>query len=633
MATTYGWTGQILWVDLTDRKVSKVPTSDFEPEKYIGGVGLNTKIFWELGSPRVNAFNAANPLLISIGPLTGASGPFNRSEVGGIAPQTYPQELFNYSGFGGKFSSELKYAGYDGIVILGKADKPVYLSIHDKDVEIKDAGHLWGLDTFETQQTLMESHPKSSVLTIGPAGENLSRIAIILNETASAAGQGGYGAVMGSKNLKAIALRGTGTLKLARPDEFMSLLAERKAEGEWVAGDWQQWGRYILVGGDMAQEMTEKHLKRFAGCHGCPFQCMGFYDIPGVGKGGQMCTECWYGYYSSGSSKGMWEGNIMSQKLGINNQEMLAIMSFIMGGMQGKSVMTSEGTTRKPFFTAADLGLPAIPLYDFGELGPHHQFLDALLGGIADGTSPFHQGLARAAPQFGSDAVDLYNHICPANGYRSHHIEGISMALHWATDTRDPVNSNHDYVHAFAKNETVANWFGVPGGYIIPGPHRNVYEGTEKEVWWVQSHQCLKNSLPICEWASLPVLYFHPPKMDIRIFESKILEAVTGIYLEPDELWETGERIWTLRRAIMVSRENRTREYDTLSHVWFEKIAGGDQVLAAPIDATKWEALKDRYYELLGWDTVNGWPTRARLEQLGMKGVADTLQSAGKLGL
>jgi len=94
-----------------------VPTSDFEPEKFIGGVGLNTKIFWEMDSPKVNAFHADNPLLISIGPLTGTSGPFNRSEVCGIAPQTYPQELFTYSGFGGKFSSELKYAGYVGIFI------------------------------------------------------------------------------------------------------------------------------------------------------------------------------------------------------------------------------------------------------------------------------------------------------------------------------------------------------------------------------------------------------------------------------------------------------------------------------------------------------------------------------------
>ena len=632
MAKSYGWTGKILWVDLTERKITNVPTSDFEPEKFLGGVGLNTKIFWELGAPKVNAFHPDSPLLISIGPLTGASGPFNRAELCGIAPQTYPKELFAYSGFGGKFPAELKYAGYDGIVILGKAAGPVYLSILDDDVQIKDASHLWGVDTFETQKTLRNTHPEASVLTIGPAGESRSRIAIILNETASAAGQGGYGAVMGSKNLKAIVLKGTGTLKIANPDEFMTLLSERKAEGEWVAGGWQTWGRYPLTGGVIREEMEEKYLKKFSGCYGCPYQCQGFYDIPGIGGGGQMCTECWYGWYSSGSAKGMWEGNIMSQKLGINNSSLLAIMSFIMGGIQGSTVVTSEGTTRKPFFTAADLGLPAIPLYDFGEKGPHHQFLDILLGGIADGTSPFHQGLGRAAEEFGPDAVGLFNEICPANGYRSHHIEGIAPALHWATDTRDPVNSNHDYVHAFARNTEVANHFGLTGGYLVDGIRQNIYKGAEKEVLWVQSHQSLKNSLPICEWASLPVLFFHPPKMDIRIFESKLLEAVTGVDMEPDKLWDTGERIWTLRRAIMVLRENRNRDDDTLSHVWFEQIAGGDQILAAPIDSVQWEALKDRYYQLIGYDVNNGWPTKARLEQLGMGNVAATLQSAGKLG-
>jgi len=625
MATTNGWTGKILWVDLSERKISKVPTSDFEPEKFLGGVGLNTRIFWELGSPKVNAFHADNPLLISIGPLTGTSGPFNRAEVCGIAPQTYPQELFSYSGFGGKFPSDLKYAGYDGIVVLGKADSPVYLSIQDDDVEIKDAGDLWGLDTFETQRTLRESHPKASVLTIGPAGENLSRIAIILNETASAAGQGGYGAVMGSKNLKAIVLKGTGSIKIADPDYFMNLLDARKARGEWVAGPHQRWGRYPLATG-VVDEMVGKHLKRFSGCHGCPYQCQGFYDIPGIGKGGQMCVESWYGFYSGGSAEGMWEGNIMSQKLGINNYDLHGLMDFILEA------------GRRGAFTNEDIGVPFVPTRDhyferkYGGQEKHHQFLDALLGGIADGTNPFHQGVARAAEQLGERAMDIYDTLYPAQGMRTHHIEGIGAALHRATDTRDPFDSCHDYTSCFGVDTRVAAYFGVPGGYMLGEQREDIYEGSEREAWWVQSHQCLKNSLPICDYASIPSLFFHPPNMDIRIFESQILDAVTGLDLEPDALWETGERIWTLRRAVMVKRENRTREGDTLSHVWFERLPNGGQLLAAPIDTEQWEALKDRYYELLGWNVNNGWPTRARLEQLGMKDVVDGLQSAGKLG-
>ena len=99
---SYGWSGKILWVDLTARKISVVPTSDFEPEKYLGGIGLNTKIFWEMGCPQVNAFDPQSPLLISVGPVTGTAGPFSRAEICGIAPQAYPQETFAYSGIGGK---------------------------------------------------------------------------------------------------------------------------------------------------------------------------------------------------------------------------------------------------------------------------------------------------------------------------------------------------------------------------------------------------------------------------------------------------------------------------------------------------------------------------------------------------
>src|SRR4030042_3421485 len=134
---TYGWTGKILWVDLTTKKIDSVPTSNYEPEKYLGGVGLNTKIFWEMGCPTVDAFDSNNPLLVSVGPVTGVAGPFSRAEVSGIAPQSYPQETFTYSGVGGKIPSEIKYAGYDGLVIVGKSDNPVYLSILDDAVKLR----------------------------------------------------------------------------------------------------------------------------------------------------------------------------------------------------------------------------------------------------------------------------------------------------------------------------------------------------------------------------------------------------------------------------------------------------------------------------------------------------------------
>ena len=154
MTKPAGWSGEVIHVDMTTRKLSKVPTQAYEPRKFIGGVGLNTKIFWEMGCPEVAAFDPANPFMISVGPLTGLPGPFNRAEICGIAAQNYPQEQYTYSGVGGKFPSELKYAGYDGIVITGKADHPVYLSISDSELDIRDARDLWGLDIIETQRAL-----------------------------------------------------------------------------------------------------------------------------------------------------------------------------------------------------------------------------------------------------------------------------------------------------------------------------------------------------------------------------------------------------------------------------------------------------------------------------------------------
>jgi aldehyde:ferredoxin oxidoreductase len=626
MTQSYGWTGELLWVDLSNRQVTKESTSDFEPQKYLGGVGLNTKVFWELGSPGVDAFDPDSPLIISVGPLTGVSGPFNRAEVGGIAPQSYPQELHAYSGFGGKLPSELKYAGYDGLVVVGQAETPVYLFINDEDVEIRSADDVWGLDTFETQQLLMARHPDASVLTIGPAGENLSRIAVILNETASCAGQGGYGAVMGSKRLKAVVVRGSGTVRIARPNELLELLSQRHRSGEWQAGRRQTWGRYPQGDSGIQERMVERYLKKFSGCYGCPFQCQGFYDVPGTGKGGQMCTESWYGYFSGGSAEGMWDGNILSQKLGINNREMIGIMIFLVYGVD-------DGV-----FSKADVGLTTIPMVDseglpeYGGRDEHHRFLLELLGGIAGGTSIFSQGLARAAEELGQGAMDLYDTIHPALGYHAHHIEGVASALHWATDTRDPFSSCHDYTSVFGWNQEVAEHFGVPGGQF-QGERRLVYEDAERSTFWVQHHQCVKNSLPICEYTSLPDLFFHPPAMDIRIFESRLLRAVTGLDLSADELWQAGERIWNLRRAIMVLREDRRRQDDTLNHYWFEQIVGpADEVLPEPLDRARWEDVKDRYYQLRGWNLSNGRPIRAKLVQLGMGDVADQLESAGRLG-
>jgi aldehyde:ferredoxin oxidoreductase len=634
MTKSYGWAGKVLQVNLTNETVNKMPTAHYRPEEVIGGVGLNAKIFWELGCPKVNAFNPGNPLIISVGPLTGIYGPFSRGEVCSISPQCHPDELFTYSGFGGMFPAEMKYAGYDSIVILGKAEKPVYLSIRDENVEIKDATDLWGLETFEAQKVLMNDEPETSILVIGPAGENLSRIAVILNETKFAAGQGGFGAVMGSKNLKAIAVRGTGVVAVAKPDKVMELtrtIIEENKKGVPLL-------RTMFQTPYMAPQETKdifarKYFRKHYGCYGCPLQCHSIHYIPGIGLGGVSCANWLWAPTFSIDPKEVWEANVLSQRLGINTFEGIIGLPLLLALSLKSGILTKREIEE-------DIGLPT-PKW-LGGTATNHEFLTILLHKIADGESPYAEGAARFTEYFGKKLVsgeklvNLYKELYTAYGYAFHHVDNLGSALHWATDTRDPVDSCHEYKNPSAPEAN--EHFGLPpyDNYQIIDLSRTIYEGAERVTAWVQDNQCLKNSLPVCEFWSMIPSFYNPPQMDLRIFESSLLSAVTGLDVDVDKLAMAGERIWNLRRAIMVKRENRTRENDTLNEPYFKKAitcpAGSATGLVnGPIDKAKFEALKDRYYKLRGWDVNTGWPTRAKLEELGLKDVADELAGMGKL--
>ncbi len=653
MSESFGWAGTILHIDLSENSITRIPTTTYEPARFVGGVGLNTKIFWDMGCPDVAALDPANPLIVSVGPLTGLPGPFSRAEVCSIAPQSFPDELFTYSGFGGKWPSELKYAGYDGIVVLGKATGPVTIAIHNEKVEIREAADLWGLDTIETQRVIMKTEPGTSVLCIGPAGENLSRNAIMANETGSTAGQGGFGAVMGSKNLKAISVRGTGGVKVARPDEYLSLVARLKAKGQWLTGASQVWGRIPLCGGQVAVEMVAKYRTRFAGCYGCPYQCMGFYDVPGIGQGQALCASWWYGVLDDEATKATWKGVHVAQRLGINHYELLGIGWFLSALVMDDLVTEDEWE---------GLGFPPIHSILGGEDVTEREILTELLDGMADGTSPFAKGVARALDRIidqverKQEVRELVQVMFPAYGYTSHYFGWLPLALHTVMDTRDPGNSTDAYLtfagcgaDVYSKDgdqvlkdaAVMAEHFGVPGGESTFAHPRGsevqaVYEGIERQTAWTHRNQSLKNSLPMCNFFCLPDQLFDPPEMDIRIFESRMFSIVTGVEMDVEELWRAGERIWNLRRAVMIKREGRTKEDDTFPDamfdtVWHDMHPATGELVDAQIDREEFKALKERYYALCGWDAEKGWPTRAKLEELDLQDVADELEAIGGL--
>ena len=643
-AISYGWAGAVLKINLTTREIQKVPTSTYEPEKYIGGQGLCNKVFWDMGCPRVSPLDPGNPLMISVGPLTGIPGPFNRAEICGIGLQNYPDPQFTYSGFGGKFPSSMKYAGYDLMVLTGKAETPVYIEISDREVQIKDATGLWGLDLIESQKILMEKDSAYSVLAIGPAGENLSSLAVVATETSSTAGQGGFGAVMGSKNLKAVAVKGTGSVKIAHPEAFRKIIAEVQEKGNWSKGAAQPWGRQFLWGGDQVKVIEEQYRKNYAGPYGCPYQCYGFYDVPGEGKGAVFCAHWWYGYTNPNkeSARANVKASMLSQKLGINGYEMLTLIRLM------------DDTIKDHILTVAEWEkIAAVRLSQWlGGSATEDEFLETLLHSIASGQSIFSQGIKRAMDQIAPEVRNsetlqkIVDIEYPAWGYPQHYYGWIGLLLHVALDVRDAGNSTDEYLSLNRPDnvlgvppEELGKHFNVPYGMAnfahAPGGEMQAeWEGVERQTQFTLIMQSLRNSCPICNFASLPDSYFFPPELDYQIFMSRVLSAVTGCDIDVKALLSIGERIWNLRRLVSIRFEGRTREKDGYLDNFYDVIwddphdSGTDErltVLKAFVDKKEFEALKDRYYQLAGWDVKTGWPTRKKLQELDMEDVVGKL--------
>lgn len=215
--------GKILRVNLTEKKITKEPLNADYAKEYLGCRGLGTRMWVDECDPRVDPLSEENNLIIMTGPLTGTLAvSSSRYQVVCKGPLT---GTIAASNSGGYFGPELKYAGYDGIIFEGKSKKPVYLWINDDEVELRDAEHLWGKNTYDTTDILLEeTDKKARVNCIGPAGENQVLFAAIMNDYARAAGRTGVGAVMGSKKLKAIVVRGTGAVKIADPDGFNEVM-------------------------------------------------------------------------------------------------------------------------------------------------------------------------------------------------------------------------------------------------------------------------------------------------------------------------------------------------------------------------------------------------------------------------
>jgi aldehyde:ferredoxin oxidoreductase len=646
MSKQYGYAGKILRINLSNNRIWAENTEKYE--KFIGGRGIAAKIAWNELKPNIDPLSSQNKLIFMTGPLTGILSPGSgRTCVAGIAPQVYPKPWYTRSNIGGRFGSELKYSGFDGIVVEGSSEKPVYIFIHDEgNVEILDADELWGLDTFTTQKMLMKKHGRDSVsICIGPAGENLVRTAVILTESGDAAGQGGFGAVMGSKKLKAISISNTrgsvgemGVIKVADPKRLLEL--------------WKK-ALKLLQGGPKIPEvpsdflgMQIKYERKYHACtHACPGLCgrgrdygsfiwknvpsKRYYTI----ESGQM--RCIAPNFVAFSTEKEAEAKIeyrlsfpealvlknLCDKLGINQWDFLGGLILWLEVWRKKKLINETSISNQIDLNNPDFWMKLLYMIanreGFGSM-------------LADGVLRTVENLGKANEYVPYVTCGFAEHGAGRGvwGFFEYPF-WIVGALLWATDSRDPFS---DTGHAYARLV-----YGFH--YVLPLKDDQV-KSVAKKIWgsekavtddyeyksqvaiWLQNRGCLTSSLPTCDWA-LPIVAsnFTVDGSGDTSLESQLYSAVTGINYSEEELDTIGERIFNLERAIAI-REGRNREVDERVVPFFKR---PNWTRMITLDEHKFKMILDEYYELRGWDTRTGWPLKSVLEKLDLADVANEL--------
>lgn len=646
-----GYAGKLLRVDLGRGTVEKQDTSDYLPDWY-GGRALAARIAWDEIPPGTGAFDPASPLMILTGPLTGTAAPCSgRTTVCGISAQGYPVEWYSRSSFGGHWGPQLKHAGFDGIVITGRAPGPVFLRVENGSCSIEDASRLWGMGIYRTQKTIMGELGKDwRVFAIGPAGENLVRIAVAATETESASGQGGYGAVMGSKNLKAIAVRGSLPIGVARPREFIDICRLVRNEIHASHG-WPHVPK-------LDPGKVRKYGQRYQACtQGCAVRCYDarFYTtVPAVLGGGRTLSgqvDCIAGLFPG------IPGTFYDWKLGfeagfeigrIANDEGLNHWEILVGLVPWLRALRDDGVLSSVDGMEVDLDSP--------------EFWSFLLRGISRREGEFRsalsEGTVRGCGSLGVGGERL-KEFFPAWGYAGHwdgHGDRINYiffpywtvsALQWAMDTRDPISSAHGYVQNImgwsrvCSPEHGLSWKRIKevssrvyGSEICADPESG-YEGKAYPAYWHGQRSVMKDSLTVGDQV-FPRIYSRKTgdnfaragEMEGPSFERHMFNALTGMTWSDDEMEHASERVIQLERALLVRNFERSRADDESVIPYYERTEQQTNPLTGhpvAMDLRQFIKVMDEYYALRGWDRETGRPTIETLKKFGLSKEAERI--------
>lgn len=599
----FGWTGVILRINLSTGEIKKEPTNMNDAKLFIGARGLASKILFDEIDPTIDPLSPANKLIFAPGPLSGTMAPsMGRYDVVCKAPLT---GLIAASNSGGSFGPQVKFAGYDLIIFEGAAEKPVYVWINDDKVEIRDAGHIWGKNVPDTTDALRaETDEDACVACIGPAGEKKVLFASIMNEMGRAAGRSGVGAVMGAKNLKAVAVVGTKAIEAADPDAFEKavMVARKKISEHPVGGTGLRvYGTDVLVnilnsvgshptrnfregyfptadkiGGEA---LADKNLIRPKGCFSCIISC------------GRVTKVTNPKYASEGEGPEYETAWSFGSDCGIDNLDAILKANYLCNDLGidtitcGATIACAMDLYEAGYITAKDTGGMAIP---FGAVDEMVKLVE-MIGNREGFGDQLAEGSYRLAARYGHPEFSMTCKKQEMPAYDPRGIQGIG--LHYATSNRGGC-----HVRGYTISPEV---LGVP--FKVD---QHATEGKPALVKTFQDLTAALDSTGACLFTTFGI-----GADDL----AALMSAVTGVQYSVDDFMKAGERIWNLERLFDL-KAGITHEDDYLP-----KRLLTDPVPAGPSkgEVSHMDQMLPEYYSLRGWDK-DGVPTNKKLKELSL---------------
>jgi len=644
MEKTYGWTDSLLRIELPSGEFNKTQSMDYA-ENFIGGRLLASRIYWDEVSKTTRALDPDNVLMFLPGPLTGAQAiGCSRWVISAKSPHSFPDQ-YGFGNGGGFFGAALKRSGFDGLIISGKAKALSYILIENGKAELKDAGGLGALETEETMEKLRKQHGNDArIVCIGPAGENLVRFAVARTEQGGTLSNG-MGAVIGSKNLKAIIVKGSSKVPVAFPEKLSEVNKQI---------------RFLRKGQNEILYMTEPMIQgiekgKDTPCYACPGGCSRafFKHTSGREEIRKTCASAflytpWDQLYHGNATENPFLATSLCDRFGLCTAEISNIIYWLYQCFK-QGVLTEDETH--------------LPLSKIGSL----EFIEALVDRIVkkEGFGELlAQGTRRASIEKGKAAEEVaLRHITPS-GYVNDSYGGrvfLTNALFYATETRNPIIQLHEFSFTVLKWML---WHTTEGSMssLTTEDLRKIAKrawGNEKAVdfttcegkagaaFMIQNRQHAKESMVACD-------RFYPlidtdqreDHMGDLTLVPQLFSAVTGKEMSEDDYYRMGERSFNLQRAIMGREARAGRQNDTIGEFNFTEPIESDEGMVGlfnpdlelpgaedeiitrkgkTMNHSDFERMKDEYYSLRGWDVATGLQKKGQLKKLGLTFVCNEM--------